>query len=164
MTVNLQKDLDKMKSDSSTRNGFMFYFYLIGLIAFMISCVLTVPIVFVATKKHFINLVLFIKRKKQKLTSSKLTVSTFGKIILTLFLYGGVLLVTLTVKNIMMLFNFIGSTSSSAISFILPGSFLVILLKKTGIRDGSICAILVLILGFIGILSFYIPEIIKLFI
>ena len=164
MTVNLQKDLDKMKSDSSTRNGFMFYFYLIGLIAFMISCVLTVPIVFVATKKHFINLVLFIKRKKQKLTSSKLTVSTFGKIILTLFLYGGVLLVTLTVKNIMMLFNFIGSTSSSAISFILPGSFLVILLKKTGIRDGFICAILVLILGFIGILSFYIPEIIKLFI
>lgn len=164
MTINLQKDLDKMQTNPSTKNGFMLFFYLIGLIAFMISCILTVPIVFVAAKKHFINLVLFIKRKKHKLTSSKLKVSTIEKLIFTLLLYGGVLLVTLTVKNIMLLFNFIGSTSSSAISFLLPGSFLIILLKKTGIKDGFICAIIVLLLGFIGILSFYIPEIIKLFI
>ena len=164
MINNLQNDLKIMNEDPSKKNVLLYMFYLIGIIAFLLSCVVTVPLVFIGTKTHFMNLILFIKRKNHALiTSSNISISSFQKLLITLILYGGVLFVTLTVDNIMMLFSFIGSTSSSAISLILPGLFLILLLKSTGIEEGRYWARFVIGLGILGIISFYVPEIIKLF-
>lgn len=159
---NMKVDLDEMRSNLS-QNIFMFFLYIIGISAFTFSCVLTLPLMFFTCKKHFLNLVLYCKKRRNKATvfSHKSGMSYKEKKGYSLILYLSVLILTLSVDNIMVLFNFIGSTSSSMISFILPGVFLGKLLTKNGMTEGKRTCYVVIAFGLVGIGSFYLPEIMK---
>ena len=58
----------------------------------------------------------------------------------------------------MSLFNFLGSNNISFICFILPSIFTLILFKKNRIEKGKNKAYIVLSIGIIGLMSFYINE------
>ena len=159
---NMKVDLDEMRSNLS-QNVFMFFLYIIGISAFTLSCVLTLPLMFFTCKKHFLNLVLYCKKRRHKMTMfpHKSGMSYKEKKGYSFILYLLVLILTLSVNNIMVLFNFIGSTSSTMISFVLPGVFLGKLLAKNGITKGKITCYVVIGFGVVGICSFYLPEVMK---
>ena len=157
---NMKDDLNIMKPDK----GFKFYLYIIGIACFTASTLSSIPITFFSCKKLFLHVVLLIKKKRSKGQSeSDILIRKWETIVYPLVLYFGSFGLTLLVEDITTLFNFIGSTSSSLISLILPAVFLLILIRDSGRKNGIASSIISLLFGLLGIFSFYIPKIIELF-
>lgn len=159
--INFKKDIIKYLIEDRI---FICLLLCLVIIAFIVALLLTIPIVFNGTKKHFLNLVLFTKRKYRNLFLKGIKITARESKIVTVFLYCLVLFITLIVDNVMFLFNFIGSTTASVISFILPAVFLLKLLQMNGITQGKLVSLFVIVMGVFGLLSFYLTEFIKLFV
>ena len=158
---NMKEDLNAMKSNK----GFKFFLYIIGIACFTASTLSSIPITFFSCKKLFLHVVLLIKKKRNKGQSeSKIQIKKWETIVYPLVLYFGSFGLTLLVEDITTLFNFIGSTSSSLISLILPAVFLLILVRDSGRKNGIASSIISLLFGLLGIFSFYVPKIIGFFI
>lgn len=159
--INFEKDIVKYLIEGRI---FLCFLLTVVIIAFIVALILTIPMVFHGAKKHFLNLVLFTKRKHRHLFLKGIKITKRESLIVTIVLYCFILIITLSVENVMLFFNFIGSTTACSISFILPAVFLLKLLQINRIKSGKISAIIVLIMGIFGLLSFYLPEFIKLII
>lgn len=124
-------------------NFLIAFLLLISEIAFFISAMLAMPIVFFALKSNLFNLIKFltkkIRRKKThsfnneqsnfKIKSSSLNQRT--KNILTSITYISVLLFAISVKKVIVIDNIVGSTADNIIYFIAPGLFILKLGKKS---------------------------------
>ena len=155
---NMKKDLKDFKEKDQ---GFKSFLYIIGIACFTASTLSSIPITFFSCKKLFLHVVLLIKKKRSKGQSeSDIQIKKWETIVYPLVLYFGSFGLTLLVKDITTLFNFIGSTSSSLISLILPAVFLLILIRDSGRKNGISSSIISLLFGLLGIFSFYIPKII----
>jgi amino acid permease len=155
---NMKDDLEDMS------RGFKFFLYIIGIACFTASTLSSIPITFFSCKKLFLHVVLLIKKKRSKGQSeSNIQIKKWETIVYPLVLYFASFGLTLLVEDITTLFNFIGSTSSSLISLILPAVFLLILVRDSGRKNGIASSLISLLFGLLGIFSFYVPKIIELF-
>lgn len=150
--------LDNFKEDITefynNKSGFKVFFYIIGISSYLFSVIITIPLLFFGAKKHSYNLLLLYKKRKNY--SSYLNDKEKKIIDYTLFIF--IIIISISVKNIMSLFNFLGSNNISFICFILPSIFTLILFKKNRIEKGKNKAYIVLSIGIIGLMSFYINE------
>ena len=119
------------------------FILLISEIAFFISAMLAMPIVFFALKSNLFNLIRFlfkkIKRKRFNSASYEGINNNFkktsflnekSKFILTGITYFCVLLFAIGVEKIIVIDNIVGSTADNIIYFIAPGFFVLRLGKK----------------------------------
>ena len=157
--------IDNMNSELKTmKKGFKFILYIIGIACFTASTLSSIPITFFSCKKLFLHVVLLIKKKRNKGQSdSQIQIKKCETIVYPLVLYCGSFGLTLLVEDITTLFNFIGATSSSLISLILPAVFLLVLVKDSGRKNGIVSSLISLLFGLLGIFSFYVPKFIGLF-
>ena len=153
--------LDNFKDDITdfynNKSRFKVFFYIIGISSYLFSIIITIPLLFFGAKKHSYNLLLLYKKRKNY--SSYLNDKEKKIIDITLFIF--IIIISISVENIMSLFNFIGSNNISFICFILPSVFALILFKKNRIENGKNKAFIVLSIGIIGLMSFYMKYIIK---
>jgi flagellar biosynthesis protein FlhB len=124
-------------------NVLISFILLISEIAFFISAMLAMPIVFFALKSNLFNLIRFlfkkIKRKRFNSASYEGINNNFkktsflnekSKFILTGITYFCVLLFAIGVEKIIVIDNIVGSTADNIIYFIAPGFFVLRLGKK----------------------------------
>ncbi|MCQ2815906.1 MAG: amino acid transporter [archaeon] len=144
----LQKDVfQNFKNDViyyKEKNIFISMLLFISLIAFFISALLSMPLVFFSLKKNLTSFILFLKKKafgNKKETEpnenlvtkqpKKESITGIKKHLLTLFCYCMVCICTLCVETIMTLNSLAGSTFGNFINMFAPAFFLLCFSKAT---------------------------------
>jgi len=144
-------------------NFLISFILLISQIAFFISAMLAMPIIFFALKSNLFNLIRFlykkIKRKRFNPSyegiNNNIKKTSFlnekSKFILTGITYFCILLFAIGVEKIIVIDNIVGSTADNIIYFLAPGFFVLRLGKKYLNKFESFIAKSYIFIGFITI-------------
>jgi amino acid permease len=165
-------------------NLFIFIILIIINISFLISSTMSIPLMFFSLKRNFLNLIIFCKKNlanknsndnvnqsEDKVTiqplidnnepKSKSLIQNNEKIILTMFLYISLCVITITVKELKEVFNIVGSTAGNAINYIFPNMFLLKLTKTKIFSSKNLVSQFLYIIGVLVLFLCLSSEIVK---
>jgi amino acid permease len=158
--------LDKLNDDMILYKGYNVFVVIIIIIicvAFVITCLMSFPILFLSLRVNYVNSLEVCRRVKDRDTQhvqiiqgryekKHTTISRKALIIITILLYLFMVAIAILIYNIKTMFHVIGTIAGTFIAFILPNIFYIRIVKMSGKNYSLVLPFIMLI---IGILFFF---------